>query len=84
MRSSTQRSRTRRNHPVRRVVFRTVFCDDPTSSDAVRVCLSWCHRTGLKVRWWRVLHSASLPNEGMPRSCSSTSWFHGMCVSTSC
>ncbi len=36
--------------PVRRTGFRSVFSDDPTSSDAVRVCLRWCRRTALERR----------------------------------
>jgi len=44
-----ERCRTRRNHRVRRAGFRTVFCDDPTWSDAARACLSWCRRRTLEV-----------------------------------
>ncbi len=29
---------------------RTIFSDEPTSSDAVRVCLRWCRRTALERR----------------------------------
>jgi len=50
MRSSSQRSRTRRNYPLRRTGFRTVFCDAPSWSDAVRVCLGWSRRRTLVLR----------------------------------